>query len=153
MDKEQFKSQEDFWGYLKEVLSTRSFNAVSRAKDIVDFDTFIEKDYLYWRNLRNVGEKSVTEIVDLQFKLGKKIKDGEEAFFYYLKDKLSIRAVHALKYTGVVHDLSSLLALDDDYLRSINNIGSKTFDEIKKFQELMSQHPETFLNSKEFPCL
>lgn len=153
MDKENMQCKEYFWEYLKETLSTRSFRALSRSNEIIDYDSFIEKDYSYWQNLRNVGKKSVDEIVKLQISLekesvdeivkpqlhlGEKMMGEEEKFYFYLKDELSVRAVNALKQTGIVHDLSSLLALSDDYLRNIRNIGRKTFDEIKEFQERMS---------------
>ena len=148
-DKEKLRSKEYFWEYLKGILSTRSFHALSRSAEIVDYDTFIEKDYFYWQNLRNVGKKSVDEIVELQFALGKKVTDKEEAFYFQLKDELSIRAVNALQRTGRVHDLSSLLTLDDDDLRNITNIKSKTFDEIKGFQRRMSLVNESVLSVEE----
>lgn len=148
MDKEKLRCKEYFWEYLKGTLSTRSFHALSRSKEIVDYDTFIEKDYLYWHKLRNVGMKSVDEIVRLQFAMGKEITDKEEEFFFFLRNELSLRAVNALKRTGLVHDLSSLLALNDDVLRNLAYVGPKTVDEIKGFQGRMSNTNE-FVNLNE----
>lgn len=150
MDKEKLRCKEYFWRYLEESLSVRSFHALSRAKEIVDYNTFIEKDYFYWYSLRNVGKKSVNEIVKLQYILGKE-STKEEEFYLFLKDELSMRAINALKNTGRVHDLPSLLALSDDYLSNLANIGAKTVDEIKGFQERMSHAPETVTISEEKP--
>lgn len=149
MDNERLKSKEYFWEYLKSVLSTRSFHALWRSEDIVDYDTFIEKDYFYWHELRNVGKKSLDEIIKLQVTLGKKVTYTEEEFFLYLKDELSMRAVNAIKRTELVHDLSSLLSLSDADLQKIENIGNKTVNEIKKFQERVSFIYKTVLNLSE----
>lgn len=154
MNIERLKSRDIFWGYLEEELSTRSFRALKLADDIVDFDTFLQKDISYWKGLKNIGEKSIEEIVELQSTLRKRNLESrkvekiriqeksildlkDEDFFLYLGHSLSNRAINRLKKTGIVRDFPSLLKLSENGIWTMHGVGIKTANEIKEYQAKM----------------
>lgn len=119
-------------------LDARSYNALGRAK-INSISDLVALDEKQLKRIRNLGKKSIDEIVDKVHELGYEFKKSEEKTNQEESENQEKTSIKKLNLSGrpykallrnEVNYVEDLIELDEETLRNTRNIGKKSFDEI-----------------------
>ena len=156
--------REEFFTFLKENLSVRAVHGIKASRQVTDVKTFLVMEEEDWYRVRNLGRKTVKEIMAFQERLrqnatamlaawreGKSYQSGMDAasetrfpdirrdeLLSLLQANLSVRAfngiVRSQQMKKRIVDLASFLGVRESDWRSVRNLGEKSVREIIRLQ-------------------